>query len=202
LADSIGGAPSGKTPPADSPTRRVRPHSHARWEQEHPDWFDSTRNIYLRLILKVTLVLGCCYAAYWSLRKGRPDFAAAWLVPPLTILLAHVSFRQYHRYRSEVQALIDGKLDKQRAADEAAQTAAGKKAESAAIDALTQADKALSASFATLQQDVTKRMQDIRDMLLVLSGALGHPRPQTPPPPSTSQNPAPAPPPAEPVGQG
>ena len=63
--------------------------------------------------------------------------AAAWLALAVGVLLGSLSFRQYHRYRSELQALIEGKLDKQKKADDAANAAKEKAAASPAIDALS-----------------------------------------------------------------
>lgn len=94
-------------------------------------------------LLTACLGLWPVYRAYQYLAGNaeRPKTslveAAAWLAVAVAVLLGSLSFRQYHRYRSELQAMIDGKLDKQIKADGAAKAAEDKKSTAVALTDLT-----------------------------------------------------------------
>jgi len=81
----------------------------------------------------VTISVVCVGAAFWDLflyevysPEKSPSFfwGLAWLILPMVIWLESASTRRYHQYRAALQALIQGRIDKQ--AEAAKQAAAAK----------------------------------------------------------------------------
>jgi phage-related minor tail protein len=102
--------------------------------------------------------------------------AAAWLIFPMGAMLFSLSMRQYHRFRSAIQGLIEGSRAKQEKADRDAKDAQAKAATesqvSKSIDALTKAvnsqvdavTTAIKEQIATLTTSINAQGETVKNM--------------------------------------
>lgn len=105
------------------------------------------------------VAVGLVPPAIWYWKQFGYTVAAICLSVPLAIGLGYVSLRQYHRYRSELQGLVDGRRDKQKKLDEEARQA---KAAAADTSQMAKALDRLAAKIEGENADLTKRLDEIR----------------------------------------
>ncbi|MEP7298520.1 MAG: hypothetical protein ABI702_20235 [Burkholderiales bacterium] len=114
-----------EAPRVDSVATQSPPDAYIRVESAAADnRLKSPRSRRVSFWVKLGLSAVCIAMAARSLlyADGHPLFRAGftWLILPIAIGLEAASTRRYHQYRSGLQAMIQGRIDKQREAAEKA----------------------------------------------------------------------------------